>query len=551
MKNKLIFIILIGIFFSGLSLMALEFKTSSTSGGSWTDDNVGMNYISYGKKRYSFKKRTKQFTPWFKGRPPSVKAGCGGVSLDGGFSAFLGLEEIGKQLETAISSAGMGVIVVLVQTLPSIGKAFEDIQKLVRKIQSMLQSACQLTVASLAKNDSIDSAKTSMANAVKRNNGSEWMTEDMKGAATWLDSAMQAANCPDDDVNCYQNLQSDLFKQAINKNIPSKRLYNDSCMGNIDKNTCNAINRELGEEVKVSLTSFSKVLEEGKFGDKDLHLEPIDLTMMKLKYAIFGLLAVDESVSLTKYIDSDGKIKKDSPLVHMASNNVLSPVSLKLNWIEPENKTSDILKFLTGGSDINGSDTRKLLISNNIRLVSAKYCPKASKDGGCESKLVSISYLEETKIKVPLIEFEWEGLYKNTYKTIMHKINPSNVAPTVPVGVFLPQGSKYVEYIKNFTGQRNSPSAQYYADILARTNVIFAIKFLINEIEQDAMQLDINNNNKDVIRLYLNNAHKIVNNLKEQMVDYPGDVVYLDHLQNVFNELERQNRIRRHGQQGN
>ncbi len=545
MKNKIIslsLVVTLSLSTLNASFVSDSFDSTTTSGGSWTDTNTGMTYKSYGKKKFSFKKRTTQFTPWFKGRPPGIKAGCGGISLDGGFTAFLNLEEIGKQLETAIASVGMGVIVVLVQTLPSIGKAFEDIQKLVRKIQSMLQNACQLTVAALSKNDTLASAKKGMQKDVDDFLGNNALSQKMQGAATWLDDAMKAANCPDGDTNCYAKLQSEFF-QSMGKDDSKSSIYVSKCLVG-DKKACAKVDAATGEESKVLFGTLKDLIVDGKIGDKTVAIEDIDKSMMKLKYAIFGLLVVDESNGYTSIIDDSGLIKKEIAVQFMATDDTSPPVSLELDWLRPKNKISNVLEFLTGGKDLNDITVKKMFIPGNVRYVSAKFCPKAKKDGGCESKLVSMQYLEEIKDStIADIELSWEGLYINTYKTIMNRLNPNNVAPSTPIGVFVPQGEKYIKLIKQSSKGKNSIAAQYYADVLARTNVIFAVKNLILEIKQDAMQLKPVGVNEAIIKQYLNNANEIVKDLQKQLIEYPGDVVYLDHLQNLFEGLRRHNKL--------
>lgn len=61
MKTKIIsFSLVCALFIGQTNLTALEFDSSSTAGGSWTDSSSGMTYNSFGKKTYSFKKRTSQ-----------------------------------------------------------------------------------------------------------------------------------------------------------------------------------------------------------------------------------------------------------------------------------------------------------------------------------------------------------------------------------------------------------------------------------------------------------------------------------------------------------
>jgi len=177
MKNRIISLSLVATLSLNTTLSALPltgtgydvgggFTTTTNGASEWKDPLTGMNYYNFGSKHFKFNSATKRYVAWAKVRPPSVNAGCGGVSLDGGFAAFLDLEEIGKQLETAISSVGMGVIVALLQTMPSLAKAFEDVQKLVRKIQQLLQNSCQMTSQYLSNNQTLKDAKDGMESTV-------------------------------------------------------------------------------------------------------------------------------------------------------------------------------------------------------------------------------------------------------------------------------------------------------------------------------------------------------------------------------------------------
>lgn len=535
MKTKIIsFSLVCALFIGQTNLTALEFDSSSTAGGSWTDSSSGMTYNSFGKKTYSFKKRTSQFTPWFKGRPPAIKAGCGGVSLDGGFAAFLNLEEIGKQLETAISSVGMGVIVVLVQTLPSIGKAFEDVQNLVRKVQSMLQNACQLTVSALSNNPSVKAAKEGMQSDVTDFLGNNFMAEKMKGAVTELDNIERALTCGDSESNCQANSKSQRLAAAIDD--PNKHV--NKCLTG-DAILCEKINNAVGNEVGIKRADLKQIFE-NKFGDASLGLEDIDLSMMKLKYAIFGVLAVDEQNGPSSVVDADGNFVN-----YLADTTVVTeknpPANLQLKWVKPVVKDSEVLDFLTGGKDPSTSEPFKLIIPENFRISTVKQCPISTKAGGCTSSLYYTIVIEKTsEASSNPLEITWEGLYKNTYKTIMNQLKSTNAEPSTRIGVFVPNGKQYLKTLSRVYSENSKLDVQYYADVLARTNVMFAVKYLLLEIKQDAMNYQMSNGNEETIKQYLkyieSTTAQIEKNLKE---DYPDDVVYLDHLNNLFEDLNK------------
>lgn len=467
-------------------------------------------------------------------RPPAIKAGCGGVSLDGGFAAFLNLEEIGKQLETAISSVGMGVIVVLVQTLPSIGKAFEDIQNLVRKIQSMLQNACQLTVSALSNNPSVKAAKEGMQSDVSDFLGNNFMAEKMKGAVTELDNIERALTCGDSEPNCQANSKSQRLAAAIDD--PNKHV--NKCFTG-DAILCEKINSAVGNEVGIKRADLKQIFE-NKFGDASLGLEDIDLSMMKLKYAIFGVLAVDEQNGPSSVVDTDGNFDN-----YLADTTVVTeknpPANLQLKWVKPVVKDSEVLDFLTGGKDPSTSEPFKLIIPENFRISTIKQCPISTKDGGCTSALFYTIVMEKTSsASSSPIEIVWEGLYKNTYKTIMNQLKSTNAEPSTRIGVFVPNGKQYLKTLSRVYSENSKLDVQYYADVLARTNVMFAVKYLLLEIKQDAMNYQMSNGNEETIKQYLkyieSTTAQIEKNLKE---DYPDDVVYLDHLNNLFEDLNK------------
>ena len=110
MKNRIITLSLVtSLLVSSINAESLLLEqTGSTSSSSWKDPASGITYQNFGSVNFKFKKNVTSFAPWAKFRAPSIKAGCGGVSLDAGFAAFLDLEAIGKQLEQATASVGMG-----------------------------------------------------------------------------------------------------------------------------------------------------------------------------------------------------------------------------------------------------------------------------------------------------------------------------------------------------------------------------------------------------------------------------------------------------------
>lgn len=119
------------------------FYSNTTENGTWTDPNNGTHYFYGGNFELRFKNTT-CFAPWVNGSPPSMKIGCNGMSIKGGFLALLGLDDIKLQLQNAGALFAWGILVGLELTMPSLATVFQRIQKWARTIQRLLQNACNL-----------------------------------------------------------------------------------------------------------------------------------------------------------------------------------------------------------------------------------------------------------------------------------------------------------------------------------------------------------------------------------------------------------------------
>jgi hypothetical protein len=540
MLNKLIFFL---IFFSFGTFAYAEsfgdaFDTTTTQGGSWTDPTTGMTYKSFGKKKYRFKRRTTKFTPWSKVKPPSIKAGCGGVSLDGGFASFLNLEEIGDQLETAMSSVGMGVVVALLQTLPSIGKAFENIQKMVRKIQQLLQNACQATATALMSTPQYSKAKNTMQGWLD-DAGEDISFAQSKGVDAEKDKLKKATKCDSGDDKC-KSATKNLLASTVSKNQ-----YESTCYI-FDRDICLKMDRSIDDNGTVYSANIKDFFANKKLRDRVVSVDDIDLTMLKLKYALLGVLVVEKKNSLTSKIDANGKISDEYVLNNMLSGKGKNEINLSLKWSKPLNSAEDFLDFLTGevvdtnASNSSASSRNSIKISSNLNFVYVESYPSMEKNGTVSSQSFYLAYVEEElKDGREPIELEWNGIYLDTYKTIMNIIDDSHPAPANAIGMFVPKGNEYIKLLKKLSKSRYSSYLNYYVDVLARSNVVYALKSLIGEIAHDAAILKASGDDKATISNYNTNASKVLKKLQDRLIEYPGDVVYLDHLQGIFENIKR------------
>jgi hypothetical protein len=550
MKNRVISLILVGALTVTSTLQAEMFEqTSSTSYSQWKDPASNITYTNFGSVNFRFKKGVRNFAPWVKLRPPGVKAGCGGVSLDAGFAAFLDLETIGKQLEQAISSVGMGVIVVLIQTMPSIGKAYENIQKLIRKMQSLLQNSCQLTVQGLSNDPWVLDKKKQMEDAVNENEGMQWFNDSMKGAIAKVDAAKSILTCDSTDHKCLENAKNVL---SINSPVADKS-------GNVAKSASTGIDEPIVESInslygsitsvpaKTPSDSISNVFSK-KFDTKTFIVDTSDMTAYKLKMAMFGTLAIKagDGDDGLKGLKEDGTI--DPQEAAEATEDSSGGPSYTTIFTPPMNGIPEVTKFLTG-VDVNGTAvTNTIYIPADINYVVKLSCDKSTKDSGCAAGSVSLYHYLQWKDGASdsnKIAISWEGIERASYKTILNAVDSSKYPlPANPIGVYMPNGNKFVQMIRDYA---KSEDVEKYAEFLAKINVRYAVKALVREAKAEASDMVRGENRQARIALqqYLEYANATEKAVLKSIEDYSGDVEYLNNINQVFDNLKQSTLQRR------
>ena len=111
--------------------------------GSWKSPVTGTKYFYGGSYTFAFK-GSGSYQPFFQGQMPSAKFGCRGFSLQGGFIALLGLDEIKVLLKNAGATLAWGLLMGLQLTLPSLFNVFNSIRKFARELQKLLANACNM-----------------------------------------------------------------------------------------------------------------------------------------------------------------------------------------------------------------------------------------------------------------------------------------------------------------------------------------------------------------------------------------------------------------------
>jgi hypothetical protein len=533
MKNKIFTLFLVVLIFTNSSLQADSMfnQTSSTSYSQWKDPNSNITYVNFGSVNFKFNKKLTSFAPWIKGRAPSVKAGCGGISLDAGFAAFLDLETIGDQLEQAISSVGMGVIVVLIQTLPSIGKAYEDIQKLVKKIQSMLQNACQLTVQGLSKETA--STKKNAQDNLDALWGNSSFAKTLGGVSTSIDGITKLTTCSKDDKKCKDNALNMIRKPKSIENKDGVQPKSSTVGMSSDVSQAVLSLYTVDSNLSAKTDSISNIFSK-KFDNKSLNVSDESILYYKIKLAMFGSLEIspgDGNDGLVG-LDDTGKIVS-SDIGNAVENPNIGP-SYTVKFFPSLNSIDDIKNFLVGEGT--------LYIPADLHYVIDLGCAgKTTTAGGCSGGLNSFQYIQKDKDfnKDNKIGISWDGIEKNSYETILNAIDDKKYpAPAVPTGVFMPNGNKYIQIIKRYAQRRDY---EKYADFLAKMNVKYAVESLMREAKSDAnaMVVGQNEQSKIALREYTNNVDSVTKAVLQSIDDYSGDIAYLADIDRIFENLKQ------------
>ncbi|RDU55066.1 hypothetical protein CQA49_00875 [Helicobacter sp. MIT 00-7814] len=124
----------------------VDFADDGSAGSNFanvTNPQKGGSGAYYGGSvNFTFNVQGTQYAPWMDFQPPSMKFDCNGFSLDGGFIKFLGLEDIGQQLGSASGALVYGLLIGLVNSVPSIEHVFSKIKEMIAQIQNALRNAC-------------------------------------------------------------------------------------------------------------------------------------------------------------------------------------------------------------------------------------------------------------------------------------------------------------------------------------------------------------------------------------------------------------------------
>lgn len=94
---------------------------------------------------FRFSDTASTYKPFLDWEAPSIEADCNGLSYSLGFASLIDFEDIGANLGNVAGALTFGIIVAIINSLPTINQAFTQIKALVQYIQNLLRNACNFS----------------------------------------------------------------------------------------------------------------------------------------------------------------------------------------------------------------------------------------------------------------------------------------------------------------------------------------------------------------------------------------------------------------------
>jgi len=517
--------------------------STTTSAGSWTDPLAGSTYMSGGSFKMKLKS-TSRAAPWFQFRQPSIKVGCSGIDLQGGFLAFLGLDKLQDQFADAGASLMMGILIGIEFTMPAISAVFNKIRAWANALQAMLQNSCNIGQAiaksgKLAKAFHIDDMNDAIEKPFDEMN--DWMS----GGDDMLQGIKDLGEC---DGTTELGACGKKLKHAVNalgRQIKeNKKSGSDS--SHISKKTMKPGDKK--EIVKVfKLKDF---YDDGKItgctNATTISLTATDVLIDQLKYVFFGELGNDEkSISnLEERIDDEKCLMKAANLAKDLAKSITTGASSDV----PIPSFSKI-PALIGSKDaayalIYGFDQIKdrygdlIIDGDNILIPNRKIVymdlPIGMDDDGYSTSRVRVTYTSNTQELGLTASLHWGGAYKDSLKGIRQlvdnqtghfwrlatneEIYDTSAVTRINTPLLLPSVLKYVSIISRLE-KKAKGETQKTRDLkvtLAKINAITFSEELISAMKTKVLIADATKDgNVDVIQAYTENIETISNDIRE------------------------------------
>lgn len=461
-----------------------NFSNSTKSGVIKNED--GSTGFSGGSVMFRFNNEMDSYEPWLDLQAPSASFGCNGFDMNGGFANFAGIAGIAQQLGSASGAVIWGLLVGLVNSVPTLEHIFSKIKAWVDWMQNIVRDSCN--IGATISSSIVD--KSGLVSPVSK----------------FMDEAGDLIATPPGKLRdkIRAGIMGTDSKATANADDISKA-YGDSVYGAIY-----FVRGKVGDLLAKEFLKNKSVFEAGSEDDKkkwrEFHTDVIqgDNDDQK-KYLLLVNLFGEEAVSgdYLKFIAEKGKIIPDlialgkveedgDPKKKVAVDREANQ-DVKVAKGSPDGDPTRMKKILAvkmlPPPNLSEQFIREILWGNKDKKLSLYpidviYSQVMDKSGFLYNLLAAKSF-GNNQVKI-----EWEGLVEESRKLIKCKLNKSHCSGSNAVTLVAPSAQSIIETIfmsmvdedKSKVAKDSDgfgPQSLEYIDILAKENAKYFAKYMI------------------------------------------------------------------------
>lgn len=503
--------------------------SNETYAGTWEDPSSGINYFSGGGIKVKFKANGQNFVPWVKIGSPGYNIGCNGISLEGGFLALLGLDDIERQLQDAGAAFAWGILIGLAYSLPAISTVFQQIQKWARQIQGLLQNMCNI-----GKNLTLAGTGGKKVTDMLQGTAIGEGFEEAKGFLSDIDKAFdkieEFSNCATPECTTKQTVAiSDFMKDIFSAEINSPTHQGQGIAASISKKVKTGI--APSGEVYYKKVPLSEIL---TTSNPYLELTENDILNIKLGLLFFGdvTLSQESEQNFAKFFDDLGSLDKEE-------------FKEKIKAIISEGDTFDKAKYELVSSKYSVEEAVDILLNGSSDviqipnyLMAISIVPTSDDQTKKTSFVFLLKDINTSGANSTNLAFEWGGFYKEGQRQVMQMLNtntdgtsnglfsiPSTSGISTPkeyIPVLIPSLVQRVNELRAavLTRPELSVSASQTGSRLAQVNAIFATDALANEIYARVKKASINSTvqDKEIFNTFLTDIENIKKDINKKVL---------------------------------
>lgn len=491
-------------------------QSVTTDFGTWDSPRTGNKYFYGGSYRFAFK-GVGRAQPLFQGEPPSMKVGCNGFSLRGGFLALLGISEIKQLLSSSGATLAWGIMMGLEYSMPGLAKVFNTLRQYAREIQQLLSNMCNLGQM-LGRNSGINAQMNSLTNNLTGNlNGVfENLNTGLEGIHKNIVDGFDLSSSNDCSHKTGTAKEQCQNQVGMSSSTAVAKISNTNSLS-LTSLAIGASSKKLNKPTNtIYISKLSSFLEDGKIGTQSIVSNTTELDNIKatilLGRLFFGDMATP--VSTLEYVmkltndsaNGDSTIKTGS--FPLDPDKAIKQLTAKVSEQVQEERFEGMSRIQPV---INSAEqVAKALIDGITAETQIDYCTA----GACQVP-DSYIYLMDVALKADAntstdaaqvigniwdssknsnLEVKWEGGYLESLKVIRYKVQQlSGFAPTIltasessvttkssgatdiKIPLLLPNIQKYMQSIAILEkrARAETPYTAQLKSILARYNAYF------------------------------------------------------------------------------